>query len=287
MASQPLVSILTPSFNQASWLDDNLRSVADQTYAPLEHIIMDGGSTDETLKILRSRSASIRWDSEPDKGQSEAINKAFRRSQGEIIGWLNSDDAYYSSTSVETCVRFLEANPEIDVVYGHAAVVNARGEIVRLRWAPPFSHRLLLVINFITQPSAFIRRRVLTENRLVDEQFNYVMDRELWLRLAQTSRFACVGRIIAIDRLHPGRKSVAEFGDLQRDRERVDRIFGGASGGLGRFAEKALITTFRLMALSLVNQANGPRAFPGPRENRVELVKKQLAFRGRRVRTDL
>ena len=95
MSAGPLVSILTPSFNQAAWLGDNLRSVACQTYPDIEHVVMDGGSTDGSVDILRAAGDSIVWRSEPDRGQSDAINKAFSLSHGEIIGWINSDDAYF------------------------------------------------------------------------------------------------------------------------------------------------------------------------------------------------
>src|SRR5437868_3953200 len=98
--SSVLVSVLTPSFNQRPWLKDNLESVSSQSYPNIEHIVMDGASTDGSVEILRNSLHNVRWLSEPDRGQSHALNKAFAESRGEIVGWLNSDDAYFSCDAV-------------------------------------------------------------------------------------------------------------------------------------------------------------------------------------------
>src|SRR5690349_2661306 len=108
-----LVSILTPSYNQAKWLADNLRSVAAQDYPYIEHVVMDGGSTDGSVDILRHADSRVRWFSEADDGQSHALNKALAESHGDIIGWLNSDDAYFSPDAVSTVVRAFTNNPDI------------------------------------------------------------------------------------------------------------------------------------------------------------------------------
>ena len=206
-SNRPHVSILTPSFNQGLWLAHNLGSVANQTYRRFEHIIVDGGSTDETVEILAAAKDSVRWMSEPDRGQSHAINKAFNLSQGEIIGWLNSDDAYFSRRSVEVAVHaFLRKNPAAAIVYGHSALVDGSNRLMHFNWSPPFSRRFLKMHNFIVQPAAFIRRSAL-EATLVDEGFDYAMDRELWLRLTERWDAVRVPEVLAIDRHHAGRKS--------------------------------------------------------------------------------
>ena len=112
-ATGPLVSVVTPSYNQGRWLADNLRSVAMQSYSAIEHVVMDGGSTDGSRDILASASPAVVWDSGPDGGQSDAINKAFSRSTGEIIGWLNSDDAYFSGDVVARAVEVFENIPRL------------------------------------------------------------------------------------------------------------------------------------------------------------------------------
>ena len=135
---KPLVSILTPSFNQRRWLVETLGSVARQTYPHLEHVVVDGGSTDGSIDLLREGLPAGSWISEPDGGQSEALNKAFERSRGEVIGWLNSDDAYLFDDAVESVVEYFQANPGIDVVYGHAALVSETGRLLHVMWTPPF-----------------------------------------------------------------------------------------------------------------------------------------------------
>jgi hypothetical protein len=206
-AGRPLVSVLTPSYNQAKWLGDNLRSVAGQTYPNVEHIVMDGDSTDGSVAILEAAGDSIRWRSEPDEGQSDAINKAFAASKGEIIGWINSDDAYFDFTVIEDVVTFFSANPQLDVVFGHAVQTTRDGRIIQVLWAPEFDRDLLGALDFIVQPTAFIRRGALAEP-MVDTSFAFAMDYELWLRLADAGRtFERLDRIVAIDRHQPDRKS--------------------------------------------------------------------------------
>src|SRR5687768_13065408 len=108
----PLVSVLTPSFNQGRFIGDCLRSVANQTYENIEHIVMDGGSSDETIDVLKATQGPVRWTSEPDRGQSHALNEALAASQGEYIGWLNSDDAYADRRSVAGAVEVFQKHPE-------------------------------------------------------------------------------------------------------------------------------------------------------------------------------
>lgn len=206
-ARQPLVSILTPSFNQARWLGDNLASVSCQTYLHVEHIVMDGGSNDGSVEILEAAGESIRWRSESDRGQSHAINKAFSESRGEIIGWLNSDDAYFDCQVVESAVALFSASPDVDIIYGHALKTTGEGAFIQVLWAPPFDHDLLKAVDFIVQPAAFIRRSALTDPML-NEEYHFAMDYELWMRLAkQGHTFERLNRVMAVDRHQPERKS--------------------------------------------------------------------------------
>lgn len=274
---QPLVSILTPSFNQGRWLGDNLRSVAVQTYPRVEHILMDGGSTDASVEILEKAGDSVRWRSEPDRGQSHALNKALAESRGEIIGWLNSDDAYFARDAVEQAVRVFVERPDVDVVYGHAALVNANGLILHMIWVPPFSYRLLRLHNFIIQPAAFIRRSVLGAT-IADEAFDYAMDRELWLRLGATHAFARVNGVLAIDRHHDGRK-VACRPDLEKiDRQRLVATYGVPDGPAWRGARKAFKIAFRLAGSRLTAVARrGSFAFDGRVDSGWNLGRRQVA----------
>jgi glycosyltransferase involved in cell wall biosynthesis len=234
----PLVSILTPSFNQAQWLKDNIRSVQAQTYGRIEHLICDGGSTDATVEILDATEPPLRWWSEPDRGQSHALNKAFERSGGDIIGWINSDDAYFSKDVVEDIVRTFERSPEVDVVYGHAALVNEAGLILRVLWAPRFKPKLLRYYNYILQPSVFIRRSAI-HPPLVREDFQFSMDRDLWHRLAKNRRFRRINKILSIDRHQRDRKTYqrSDLRDADRARLAAENVVEvGASSEVVRHA---------------------------------------------------
>lgn len=277
-SSGPLVSILTPSFGQARWLADNLMSVERQTYGTIEHVVMDGGSSDGSVEILErhSRPALI-WRSEPDEGQSHALNKALAISRGAIIGWLNSDDAYFRPTVVQEVVALFEADPDVGVVYGHGVMVNAEGLVLQVLWAPPFSRTLLRLHDFIVQPTAFIRREILGES-LVDESFDYTMDYELWLRLAQSHRFRRLGRIVAVDRHHGARKSYTMLNGGRADHARLERKYGLAHGPSGIVARKAWKIASRLIGTTAIGAAlNEPVAFPVVRDGGARLLVRQVA----------
>ena len=274
----PLVSILTPSYNQARWLPDNLRSVACQSYPHIEQIVMDGGSEDGSPDILRDAGGSVRWRSEPDRGQSHALNKAFAESNGELIGWLNSDDAYFGTDAVASVVELFERRPEIDVVYGHAALVNADGLILQMIWAPPFNYRLIRLHNFIIQPTAFIRRTALGAV-VADEAYDSAMDRELWLRLGSDHGFARLDKVLAIDRHHLARKTYAQPHLGRADAKRLVAAYGVPHGRLALAQRKALKIAFRLPGLRLLSQAAGPLAFDGIRDGRRRLALRQMLTR--------
>ena len=277
-ARGPLVSILTPSFDQAAYLPDNLASVACQSYPHIEHIIMDGGSTDGSLDVLAAAGERVRWRSEPDRGQAHAVNKAFAESGGEIIGWLNSDDAYFDCDVVVDVVAFFERHPDADVIYGHVARVSAEGRITHIIWAPPFSYTLLRWMCFLEQPGVFFRRRAL-EDGFLDESFHFAMDWELWLRLGRARRFARMPRVLAIDRVQPMRKMKTQETVLEADRARLGEMYGVR---LPRFY-------FRLWSLlSVISRLAGGRyvrsmpsrlAFSGEQDDRRTLWRRQVASR--------
>jgi glycosyltransferase involved in cell wall biosynthesis len=276
-----LVSILTPSFNQACWLADNLRSVANQTHPHIEHIVMDGGSTDGSVDILRGQAGPhVRWVSEPDRGQSHALNKGFAESRGGIIGWLNSDDAYFTPTAVAEAVQLFERCPDVDVVYGHAALVNADGLILQMIWVPPFSYRLFRYHNFISQPAAFIRRYAL-EARIADEAYDYSMDRELWLRLGRHHRFVRLDKVLAVDRHHLARKAYTRPDLARADVDRLVATYGVPQprGWWVQAQGKVVKVTFRLMGVRLLPQASGPFAFQGIQDSYWRLALRQVAVR--------
>ena len=201
---KPLVSILTPSFDQGRFIQDCIDSVAAQTYSPIEHIVMDGGSTDETLSILQQAPSHVRWVSEPDRGQSHALNKALALSRGDIIGWVNSDDAYADRRAVEWAVEGLQGNTA--AVFGHALLINEYDEVLQVLASFPFWKRLLEASHYVCQPTFFFSRQVIGAGLFVREDLNYVMDRDLLLRLAGRGRIRHLGRVIAADRHQSNRK---------------------------------------------------------------------------------
>jgi glycosyltransferase involved in cell wall biosynthesis len=203
----PLVSILTPSFNQGRFLPDCLASVARQTYPRVEHIVMDGGSTDDSLQVLAKAGDSVRWRSEPDRGQADAVNQAFGACTGEIVGWINSDDGLFAVDTVERIAAALADNPDAGVVYGDAALVDESGRILRhhrSRW-PTGS---LPLVSPIAQPAAFFRRSAIEPGEpLLRVDLHRFLDYELWLRLHRRGvRFVHLPVVVAVDRDHPHRK---------------------------------------------------------------------------------
>jgi glycosyltransferase involved in cell wall biosynthesis len=258
----PLVSVLTPSFNQARWLGENLSSVARQTYPRIEHIVMDGGSTDGSIDVLE-REAGDRcvWRSGLDTGQSDAINKAYRASRGDVLGWLNSDDAYFRDDVVAAAVELFRRRPEVAVVYGHAVLVDAAGAVLHTMWVPPYRRRLLWFHDFIVQPATFIRRSALGAD-MVDESFEYMMDYELWLRLARSHAFARLPRIVAVDRHHRARKSFTRPDLAATDLRRLVAMYRIDDRANWRPIRKIMNVAIRLEGLGLV-----PSASPSPSAN--------------------
>lgn len=185
------MSIVTASYNQCDFIEDCLRSVQSQVYPAVEHIVVDGGSTDGTVEILRRYSEMpgwqhLRWVSEKDRGQSDALNKGFRMATGDIIGWLNSDDLY-SPDCFRTVSQAFLASEDNDLVYGDYAWTNGDGEVFQIRREIPFSRFIFRYnhMNFIQSSGAlFLRKDIIADGYLLDEAFHYAMDYEFCLRLA-------------------------------------------------------------------------------------------------------
>lgn len=204
---QPLVSVVTPSMNALPFLVENVESVRSQDYPAIEHIICDGGSTDGTQEVLRCF-PHLRWISERDRGQSDALNKGFRMARGEIVGWLNADDVYELG-AVARAVGYLIKHPEIDLVYGDVRVIDAEGRELGISRSESLDIDALLSLNPIPQPSVFLRRRCLELLGGLDESLHYVMDWELWIRFALAGLKAqyLQGEVLAGFRLCAGTKS--------------------------------------------------------------------------------
>jgi glycosyltransferase involved in cell wall biosynthesis len=222
MKLMPLISVVTPSFNQVNFIGEALASVQLQNYDNCEHLVIDGMSTDGTVNMLHSLTrneehANISWVSEPDSGQSEALNKGFRRAKGEIIGWLNSDDRYRAGC-FEHIVQAFADNPEIDILYGDYLIVDELGKTLKVRREIDFSEFILLYhrVLYIPTTATFFRRSVFEEGNWLDEKLQYAMDLDFFIRLsARGYRFKHISEILADFRFHPESKSCS-FADRQR-----------------------------------------------------------------------
>jgi glycosyltransferase involved in cell wall biosynthesis len=204
----PLVTVVTPSYNQGKFIKETIESVLSQDYPNIEYIVMDGGSTDETAEILKSYNDRIQWVSEKDDGQADAVNKGVLRAHGEIIGWLNSDDTYLPG-AVKHAVEFLMANPDVGMVYGEGYYTNENGEIIDRYPTESFDYDRLAQNCFICQPTAFIRKSVLESVGLLNKDLHLCMDYELWMRIGKDYNIAYIPYFFATSRMYEDNKTLS------------------------------------------------------------------------------
>jgi len=209
MSAKPLVSVVTPSFNQARFLESTIQSVLSQDYPHIEYLIVDGGSDDGSLDIIKRYSDRLGWwVSEPDRGQTDAINKGFEKASGDIFAWLNSDDTYLPH-AISEAVAYLQAHPKTGMVYGDANLVNKAGEVIGKFPARQTDYqRLRRGYVHIPQQAAFFRANLWHEVGPLDPSFYFAMDYDLWVRLARVSSLDYYPRLWANFRLHSQGKSV-------------------------------------------------------------------------------
>ncbi len=206
---EPLVSIVTPSFNMGRFLEETIKSVLDQDYTRIEYLVMDAASVDGTLEILRRYEARLRFVSEPDGGQADAINRGFERTSGQIFAFLNADDTYLPG-AVSAAVAAFAEHPEAAVVYGDAWHVREDGSHIAPYPVEPFNTKNLARRCFICQPAAFIRREALAAIGGLDGSLRFSLDYDLWIRLAGRYPLVKIDRFLANSRLHDDAKTMAE-----------------------------------------------------------------------------
>ncbi len=209
-ASEPLVSIVTPSRNQGRFLEATIQSVLSQDYPRIEYIIVDGGSTDGSVDVIRNHAPQLSWwVSEPDDGQTDAINKGFSHAHGEILAWLNSDDTYEPG-AVTAGVRALQACADCGMIYGGAHYIDERGRIVGTFPAAQTDYiRLRQGYVHIPQQAAFFRASLWKTLGPLDTSFYFAMDYDLWLRIAGRTQVKYIPQIWANFRLHTAAKTIA------------------------------------------------------------------------------
>ncbi len=187
------VTVVTPSYNQAAYLEEAIRSVLAQDYRPLEYIVVDGASTDGSLEVIQKYAHQLSlWISEPDAGQAEAINKGFARANGEVLAWLNSDDLYLPG-AVRRAVNILADHPEVGFVFGDALSIDPQGKPLKHLQGHAWKLLDLMRFRILTQPAVFIRREALEKVGFLDASYHFMLDHHLWLRLAMHHPFQYAG----------------------------------------------------------------------------------------------
>ena len=238
----PKISIITPSFNQGRYLEETIQSILNQQYPNLEYIIIDGGSTDNSVEIIKKYEKHLSyWVSEPDKGQSDAINKGFKRATGEIICWLNSDDILMEDAlnKVVTCFR---DNTQLDLLNGYLLLIDEHSRILSnhfiLKQKKWYAKR---GIYYVSQPSMFWKREVFETTGLLKEEFHASMDREFLIRVFQNDfTIGHLSKILAGFRMHGTSKSSAGWQNLDylHDLKQLKRMYGDGYGGKPKFLFK-------------------------------------------------
>jgi glycosyltransferase involved in cell wall biosynthesis len=250
------ISIITPSYNQVQFIERTILSVLDQNYPNIEYIVMDGGSTDGTVEILKKYSDRIIWKSEKDEGQSDAINKGLKMATGDIVAYLNSDDTYEPGAFAKVA-DFFEKNPEKKWAYGKCKIINENDQEIRKPITfyknlllKKFSYSKLLSENFISQPATFWKREIHTQEGFFDESEHFCMDYEFWLRIGKNSPAGVINAYLANFRYYTNSKSGSVNKKQFQDELRIAKKYSRnnfLSIGLHYFNYFKIVSIYRLL----------------------------------------
>jgi glycosyltransferase involved in cell wall biosynthesis len=218
----PKISVITPSFNQARFLEKTIRSVLEQGYPRLEYIIVDGGSTDGSVDIIQRYAGHLAyWVSEPDRGQSDAINKGLRRATGEWVAWQNSDDIYYPGVFHDLAVAAAR-HPEVGLIIGDMMLIDENDRPLRdIRYVKPSYNALLAEGMLLANQASFWRRQVQEQIGFIDEELHCSFDYEWFLRLTQATTGAHVDRLWGALRLHGETKTSLQAQRFQDENQKI------------------------------------------------------------------
>lgn len=251
-----LVSIVTPSYNQASYLEQTIQSVLDQDYADIEFLVIDGGSTDGSVDIIKKYASRLAyWVSEKDSGQADAINKGMARSKGEIVAWLNSDD-YYQPGTVSAAVRTFEQNPAVDLIYADMLAVDERGQTFNTLRYRQLTLEDLLCFQIIGQPAVFMRRAAFEQAGGLDLSYHFLLDHHLWIRIAAQGRILHIPQTWAAARYHAEAKNRAKASEFGREAFRIldwARTQPNLASILSPISHRALASAHRVDARYLLD----------------------------------
>ncbi|OCQ97433.1 glycosyl transferase [Nostoc sp. MBR 210] len=202
-------SVITPSFRQGRFIERTIQSVLSQGIEDIDYIVCDGGSDDETVEILKKYHPKIRWVSEADKGQSDAVNKGISMTSGDIIAWINSDDIYYPET-FNTVRKIFESQAEIEVIYGDADWIDELDQIIYPYPTENWNYKRLIETCYICQPAVFFRRSLIERFGSLDSSLDYCMDYELWLRYGKYVDFYHLPQKFAGSRMYKTNKTMGK-----------------------------------------------------------------------------
>lgn len=212
----PLVSIVTPSYNQGNFIKETIESVLNQSYPNIEYIVIDGGSSDESVQILRSYGNRIIWCSEKDEGQADAVNKGIRMAKGKIIGWLNSDDTYLPN-AVSTIVEYFRTHPKVDMVYGEGYYIDKKSQVYDRYPTSTFDYDMLASYCFICQPAGFFTKEAVKKVGMLNKDLHLCMDYDLWMRIGKEGKISYIPDYLASSRMYEDNKTLSRRSEVYRE----------------------------------------------------------------------